>query len=145
MNFSTKVISAYKGVAGFTQVYDDQSYPNKNGSNVLDVAEMFPHEGQINVLTNTGALNKIPFDDTPSEGSGGHFVSLVIQFRDYARFMPSIGGPNIYITLGKVTWNVNATATYTNGAWVLNPGNPVVPSWGPSQEFPYWTKVCPGH
>jgi hypothetical protein len=56
--------------------------------------------------------------------------------------MPGAGnGPNIYVTLGKVTWNVNATATYTNGAWVLNPGKPVVPSWGPSQEFPYWTTL----
>ena len=143
MAFHTKVSSAYEGVAGFTQVYDDESYPNNNGSNVLDVAEMYPHEGPITVHTNTGALNTILFDDSPYEGSylGGSSVSLVLQFKDYARFMPSGGGPNIYVTLGKVIWNVNATATYTNGAWVLNPGNQVVPSWDSSQEFPYWETV----
>jgi hypothetical protein len=147
MAFTTKVISAYEGVACFTQVYDDQSSPSAYGSNVLDAAVVYPHEGQISVSTNSaGARNAITFDDTPSETANSlSFVSLVIQFRDYVRFIPNAGGPNIYITLGKVTWNVNATATYANGAWVLSPGSPVLPSWGSSQEFPCWVTVGPGH
>jgi hypothetical protein len=150
MGFHVYVSSSYPGMAGFTQTYDDQSYPNNNGSDVLDAAEIYPNPNQgpitINPANNWTA-NMLALNDRPYEGStpNGTFVSLVLQFRDYARFMPSIGGPNIYITLGKVTWNVNATATYTNGAWVLNPGSPVVPSWGTSQEFPSWVTVGSGH
>jgi len=144
MAFTTKVISAYAGVAIFTQVYDDQSYPTAYGSNVLDGAEIYQHEGLIPVSTNAaGARNTITFDDQPSEESDyfGTFVSLVVQFRDYVRFMPTNGAPNIYITLGKVTWSVDAVAIKPYDDWVLLPGNPVVPTWGPSQEFPYWTNV----
>ena len=147
MTFSARVLSAYPGVAFFTQVYDDSSYPRNYGSNTLDWVEVYPHEGQVNVLTNSGALNTPLFDDTPNESAlDGSSVSLVIQFRDYLRFMPSVGqGPNISITLGKVNWGVNASATYTNGGWILDAGNPVIPSWGDSEEFPFWIGVGPGH
>jgi hypothetical protein len=148
MAFTTKVISAYEGVATFTQVYDDQSYPTAYGSNVLDGAEMYPYQGPITVSTNAaGARNTIAFNDLPAEISDyfGTFVSLVIQFRDYVRFMPNSGGPNIYVTLGKVNWNVEAFAIKPYDDWVLLPGNPPSPSWGPSEEFPSWVSVGPGH
>jgi hypothetical protein len=76
----------------------------------------------------------------------GNSVSLVVQFSDYIRFMPTTGaGPKIYVTLGKVAWNVNSSANYTNGAWVLtNSANPIVPSFSPSQEAPFW-KTVHGH
>ena len=146
MGFNIYVPSAYSGVAGFTQVYDDQSSPNNNGSNVLDVAEMYPGAITINP-TNNWSVDTLSFNDTPSEGSSGNsYVSLVLQFRDYLRFKPLIGGgPNIYVTLGKVTWNVNATSALTNGAWVFNPGSPVIPSFVESQESPYWTNAAASH
>jgi P pilus assembly chaperone PapD len=50
---------------------------------------------------------------------------------------------NIYVTLGKVTWQVNASASNGTGGWALTPGSSVstpVPD-ASSTEFPYWIRV----
>jgi hypothetical protein len=146
MIFHWRVQSAYAGSAGFTQTYDDESCPNASGSNVLDLAEFYIGS-PVNVLTNSGAANILVLSDAPDEGSSlaGNFVSLVLQFRDYARFKPNLGDPsqNIYVTLGKVTWQVNASANSGTGGWALTPGSSVstpVPDVS-STEFPFWLQV----
>jgi hypothetical protein len=147
MAFIVNVASQYAGTAGITQVYDDQSLPTSYGSNVLDLAVMYPYySGPIPVDPNKPwSAGALVFNDTPNESSspGGSSVSLVLQFRDYVRFMPSIGsGPNIYVTLGKVTWDVNSSATNRSGTWVLtNSVNPVVPSFAPSSDPAFWQSL----
>jgi len=147
MRFSAQIVSAYPGLAGFTQVYDDASLPTHYGPDVLDMAEMYPYTGPIAVLTNSGAANVLSLTASPTSDSapGGQYVSLLRQFRDYARFMPSAGGPNIYVTLGEATWSAVAMATWTQGNWVLTAGGPVVPLWNSSAEFPSWIIIGPSH
>jgi hypothetical protein len=143
--------SDYGGTAGITQIYDDQSYPNAIGSNVLDSSEFYPANGlripQPGPVSAGNCLGSyVGVLDTPHEGSGGATsVSLKLQFRDYIRFRPNAGGSNynIYITLGKVTWSVDASATLTNNVWVSESNNVASPAYISTNEWPYWTSKYP--
>jgi hypothetical protein len=136
----------------FTQVFKDASYPTSWGSNALDTAEAYPYAGvgypatPINVLANQTSSNLLALHDSRVERSAGQpSISLSMQVQDYARFRPNAGGSNynIYVTLGKVNWSVNANAVYANQQWILSPTSVVtVPVLTNSTDWPYWNIVC---
>jgi len=51
-------------------------------------------------------------------------------------------GPNIFVTLGTVTWNVDAEADFLDGGWNLTPTSMVDgPYFDSGCAFPYWETV----
>ncbi len=150
IEFTVNVVSTNAGTACFTQIYDDQSYPEAYGSNVLDTAEYYPYTGGLSktppIATDAmqWSKNVISLSDTPWDSCGSVSGGLVLQVKDYARFRPNAGNPNanIYVTLGEVTWSVDANATRGTNGWALNAGSTVTPpSLNTSDEWPYWTTV----
>lgn len=137
------------GQAAITQVFDDFSSPASEnwGTGVLDTSETYPGTSRT-ILANPSALsrNNIAFSDQPGNGLVGNSTSLILNFRDYIRFEPtSLAGPepNIFVTLGRVTWNVeDAWANLVGGAWQVTSGSVTMPSLDASSvEFPYWTSA----
>jgi hypothetical protein len=140
--YNVFLMTTIGGNAGITQIYDDQSYPTiSNGSNVLDLAEFYP-SNTTHTIYSGWVRNALSLNDTPWEASGfsGVTVGLILQFWDYVRFQP-VGANSIYVTLGKVTWNVNASATNGSGGWATNSaGSLTLPSLNQTDEWPFWTR-----
>jgi len=150
--YTFEVESSVGGQAEITQVFDDSSSPasvNK-GSNVLDKNEIYPSTGIPIKETPPSALsvNSITFTDSADNQLMGNSTSLKLNYQDYVRFKPTGGpGQNIYVTLGKVTWKVDAVANFIGGTspWQVQQDPPPIvslPQLDPtSVEFPYWNSV----
>ena len=139
-------ISSVAGQAEITQVYDDSSYPEEDntGSNMLDTVEAYTGTTTTIHVSPPHNPDPVPFSDNPGNRLYVDTTSLVLNFRDYIRFQPSAGpGPNIFVTLGKVTWNVDAWADIENGIWQIMPFSYIsLPALDPtSVEFPYWEGI----
>jgi len=84
------------------------------------------------------------FDDEPNESLPNSLffsgASMNLQFQVYSRFIPGAAN-SIPVTLSFVTWNVQASTTYTSGTgWVLDPGSSIGgPIISDSDAFPSWT------
>jgi len=65
-----------------------------------------------------------------------------VNFSTYLMFKSSDGpGPNIFVPLQKVTWEVKATATYGT-SWTVTGNPPVsVPQSVDCTAFPLWQRV----
>ncbi|MDB6021955.1 MAG: hypothetical protein JWQ04_1812, partial [Pedosphaera sp.] len=65
------------------------------------------------------------------------------SFKDYIRFRPNVGNTNdnIYITLGIVSWSMNATATNSTTISPNDTPDPVGPD--NSNDFPFWNSSYP--
>jgi hypothetical protein len=146
--YSVFVNSSAAGIAGITQVYNDESYPTNYGSNVLDAGILFyPNPGPQNISINTTHwnLNELSLIDQPNEPCGASSGGLILQFTDFVRFIPSAGNENanIYVTLGQVAWNVDATATNAGEGWALNQGPQVTPTLNTNDAWAFWTTNGP--
>ena len=150
VRYTVDVNSIASGQAIITQVFDDGSYPASDnfGSDVLDKADAYPSTTATIYATPPAqvTVNYINYSDAPGNDLTGDSTSLVLNFRDYIRFEPANGpGPNIYVTLGKVTWNVDAWANLVGTTWQPSQNPPPtvsLPQLDPtSVEFPYWTSV----
>jgi hypothetical protein len=133
------VTSSKDGYSRITQVFDDSSYEANYGTHTLDQSETYPDAW---VTVHATAYNQILFKDNPGEQLTGIQTGLIITYTDYIGFQPSEPG-SIVVTIGKVTWKVNAVANYVNGEWPIQPGSYV--SFQAfdkdSVDFPYWIYV----
>ncbi len=87
----------------------------------------------------------LEFTDMPGYGlnpiTGSDSCSIVDYFKDYVVFKPD-GGGNIYVTLGRISWDWSASTGKTNGVWssptyyVNSPSSP-----DGSDEFPTWPQT----
>ncbi len=147
MHYRVKVTSDFDGSAGITQICDlDYSNPAAQCTDNLDGSTEFYNGTQsifrsMNQYTNGNTLEL--FDTphniwvTPNQMKG--------TFRDYVRFCPN-GAESICVTLGIVTWDMNAVAERVplTGTWGLTTDDHPAPV-GPdtSDDFPAWTGVHP--
>ncbi len=146
--FSLCVDTSWDGEAGITQVYDDGSTPVNYGNAVLDEDVFYPFHSDgtygTKHLAGSDALSakQISLIDAPWEPCSSFLTILSVKFRDHIRFRPDAGNPtdNVFVTLGKVTWEVHATATYdADEGWQLGSGWWISPpALTDSTEWPYW-------
>jgi hypothetical protein len=146
IDFNVTINSKYGGTAGYTQLFNDYSFPTAYGVDILDTAELYPFPGPVSISQTppkSPASNLVELDDAPWEpcesGYPGLGASaLNVQFTDYLRFTP--GGPgDIYVTLGILTWAVNASAAQSsNGTWATGATQVIQPSYSSSHQFPTW-------
>jgi len=125
----------------FTIAFNDQSYPTNDGSNVLDPPVFYdvPGPATVQVLPATGATLRLW--DGPDETTSSTYGTLVLQYSDYIRFLPKTDYA-IWVTLGKVTWDVNVKVVNTSGGWKFDPlPPPIIATPIETDEQPYWTSI----
>ena len=146
MQYRVKVTTTtnFNGQAGITQLCDlDYSNPAFWCKNYLDGNDEF-YNYTVPIVPVANAGNIIYLSDTPSS----IWLTpnkLIGSYRDYVRFRPDGDVNNIYVTLGIVTWNMNAVGEwvpFTEDTWILTTDEHPAPK-GPdkSDDFPVWDGV----
>ena len=94
----------------------------------------------------SAGLSLLPSDQFPASGTFWVVTSPICasdHFKTYCRFRPS-GDGNIYVTLGRVDWDWNATVDYTGlnplslSSWTITSSAIHGPTFVPTNEFPQW-------
>jgi hypothetical protein len=143
MSWKVTVNSKYDGLYGITQLLlgtgvfygTDGEYVLDGDSEIYGDATNGPSPYTVSVPS-THTLN---FEDSPTAPT----TSLDLDFEDYLRFQPS-GTNNIYITIGKNGWSVNAS--YNVLTSTFTPTNiPSATRPVDNDEFPEWNSFRPGH
>ncbi len=82
-------------------------------------------------------------NDSPAYECRGSVCTIHDEFRDYLRFKPDGDERNIWITIGRVDWAWNSSAsvpTNTYG-WQIDTCNISLPKLYEDSSFPMWTKT----
>jgi len=143
MSWKVTVNSKYDGLYGITQLLLGTGvFYGTDGEYVLDGnSEIYGEVGTNGpsiYKANDPAFQTLDFEDSPTAPT----TSLDLDFEDYLRFQPS-GTNNIYITIGKNGWSVNASYNVLTG--VFTPTNiPAATRPVDSDEFPEWNEFRPG-
>lgn len=146
MSFHHQINSGnFSGKAGYTQLifgsYTDSGTGNlidltANGikNTELDNGEFY--RGKSAIPTNI--TSTVVFWDGPADGLHQGNAQEDVDFSTYLLFQPDAGpGPNIFVPLRLVTWELHDEAAY--GAVVS--GNAVSPADNDCTDFPHWTSV----
>jgi hypothetical protein len=151
MTFAHDVRSDFSGVAGYTQLilvgsdYTDSSPLGKG--HILDVGGITPQTeldlGELYYGTQpVTATNGSPaFSDAPVVGYAPtiYTTSMNINLQTYLLFKPN-GSGSIFVPLRLVTWGLNDSAQYVNGAWQPS-GSATGPNDANTVAFPLWTNT----
>jgi len=148
MAFSCRIQSDFGGQGRWTQLINsfrnrDETYPvgswtwSTHGDYWLDNSEFyFPN--MFDVTVNAHATSSpLGYGDAPSWPCGLTVCTINDQFKTYVRFLPD-GANSIWITLGRVDWSWNATASLS-GAWLITSQYTPLAQLNDDDSFPFWT------
>jgi hypothetical protein len=143
INYNTK--TPFSGTGRITQLcqlnfsgvhYPSCSFPDfrRDGIEAYEQDVITPNTAKVSLTLQDGPYNVDAFPNT-----------LKGSFQDYIRFCPDAGnaGDNIFVTLGIVTWRINATATSPLiNLIIISPSETPDPT-GPdnSNNFPIWANT----
>ena len=160
MTFSVNInsIPQFEGQAIITQLIQRQAsideipIPHSLGGGTggrfdLDNNEIYKQTSLTNKPANpdSNLLGTLNFFDVPGIGIQlASWASCSDHFKTYIRFKPS-GDDNIFVTLGRVTWNWSANVLYTGidptdlNSWTIQSPTVGGPDFTTTDEFPVWT------
>lgn len=138
MIFSVDYNSQFRGKGRITQLCSlnysglgpSFSDYRRDGSESYEEADIIPGTAQTSLTFQDGPFNT----DTLPNRLQGYFV-------DYIRFCPDAGSGNIFVTLGIINWNMNATAASSTTISPSSTPNPTGPN--DSDVFPVWDYSYP--
>jgi hypothetical protein len=149
MSYLCRVISSdFGGMAKITQICTIDTSGLGNCSGYLDGSDPYNGTGQegyecsVQVYKSpnpTGTANEMNLDDSPDSNTTFGAIWMNDSFTNYIMFNPDPNGSGIYVTLGIVTWGVNASVDYPDTTIIQSVLGPTGPDG--SNKFPVWTNT----
>jgi hypothetical protein len=138
----------FSGQAGYTQLASGEYTHSPTGLPMgiatnglaLDTAEFYRGISSIAPNTTTTTV----FFDGPKNGlhPATGSAKMDVEFKTYLLFKPDAGpGPNIFVPLGRVLWELHAQAANNVVFNDSNVENVVGPTPSDSTDFPHWNSV----
>lgn len=153
MNFLAYVVSDYGGTIRWTQLINQYRYrddgptgswtESTDGKFEVDAGEFYVPQTCSTDLT-PGQTNWLSFADGPGNPVGYSLAESHDIFKTYLRFRPN-GDDSIWVTLGRVDWSWQATASCPTGSplswenWSITSSNITGPVYFDDTTIPFWT------